>query len=278
MRVTSSKKIWECPLKGERVYGNVELLWFVPPDKTPQECTICQSCLPHLDDPTRYYIYKSSSTASVSCDYTPPMYFDVSIISDSVLFPKQKDNNTFVLPSHTDYQINVLLKNGFDSYFTIDQCLVGGKEVIIDKNIYINHGITLSGFKPDSKESFFFIGRLSYGGCPDIDKTNCTILLKLQRYKRVIKHPSWCGTGYELDSLGCSFGIPTYGFTVGGGKDDVFVKVGVQEEIQILLVCSDSDDEIKRKYKETIQKKREKKRGKIKRLREEIEKLEKYFK
>jgi hypothetical protein len=225
----------------------------------------------------------------VSCDYTPPMYFDVSIISDSVLFPKQKDNNTFVLPSHTNYQINVLLKNGFDSYFTIDQCLVGGKEVIVDKNIYINHGITLSGFKPDSKESFFFIGRLSYGGCPDIDKTNSTILLKLQRYKRVSKQqqPSWCG--YEVDSLGCSFGIaPTYGFTVSGGNyvdkiqtkttDDVFVKVGVQEEIRILLICSDSDDEIKRKYKDTIQKKREKKRGKIKRLREEIEKLEKYFK
>lgn len=291
MRVTNH---WECPIKGQRIHGDTERLWFVPPGKQAGDCTICQDCLPHLDDPIGYRVWKCPGSGSVTCDYNPPSPFDISILSKSEVI--KQSENCFVLPSHTDYKINIIL-NGFDPYFTVDQCLVGGREVTLgDDVIYINWGITIDGFKPESKESFFFVGRPSSNSMfADVDKNNSTIILKLQRYKRVRKFVDWCGTipRYECEFRekmqgsggGFSFGSPSYGVTIDGGKqvdkiatkttDDKFIKVGSQEVIRVLLLCSDSKEEIQRKHKEKVRGELEKKQRKLKRLREEVELLEK---
>jgi hypothetical protein len=201
--------------------------------------------------------------------------FDVSI---EINGRTAKNGHKVYLPSHVDYKIKVT--NLKDDYFKIRSCLVGGRKVSGFEGIYFPDSATISGFKPKSKESFFFMATPNSSSSSS-DKEKSTIILKLQKYKRCVDMRQYememqcTSSGYDLD------GDEIYGITVNGGNyvdqvqtaytTDTFEKVGEEEEVSILLVCSDAKEIIKRKKK--VGKHENTTKQQLKRLREEIEEI-----
>lgn len=241
---------------------------------------ICQKCfMSHIKNKAGYTTAYPGQPKCM-CECQKPKEegeYKIHIISDDDKI-YENINGIVNLPSHTRYFIHI---EG-QGYFKIEHCSVGNREVEQAKGIYIMNQITLSGFKPHTRDCFFFTASKP----PSFESENASIVLLIQEYKRINTEdetiPRNINRIHDEYTISRANPITRYVRSIPThGTIENFVKVGEPKEIRIQIMTQEPDNVIELKFekeKRRMEHEKEYKQKRLKRLKKDLSNLDKKLK
>jgi hypothetical protein len=213
-----------CP--GSARVSSPKRRWYVPPNKTSQECTYCEVCFDtHIrGTPSEDGFSVRVGLENCCCDYKLIKQDKIGVVlapaggftwSDTFPFRVVEGQGIdgvvyYDVPTCSPYVINVY--SFYGDYFTLVKGSVGGRPIVINDGwkMYYKNNIRITGYTKDADDSFVFVSSPS-------ESSENIIRLTVQRWKKISNR-------YHTAA-------------------DTFDPIGEPIQFTIQLVCSQTNEE-----------------------------------